>query len=123
MTTKSLYVGKAIHEEIKDIAPVFPIIAEKGTKYPFIVYRRVGFDFKDTKDYYNFIEKVTVEVSVIAETYTESLELAEKVKSRIEKTRGEFQGVSINEAETIQAVENWSNDAYIQTLTFSMIID
>lgn len=123
MTTKTLDIGKAIYEEIKDIAPVYPIIAESGTKYPFIVYRRVSFEYRDTKDYYNFIERVNVEINVIADKYDESLELAKKVKERIEKTRGEFAGVSINEAETIQASESWSSNAYVQSITFRITVD
>lgn len=123
MTTKTLNIGKAVYELLKDIAPCFPLIAEQGTQYPFIVYRRNSFSYQDTKDYYNIAERVSMDVTIAANTYEESIELALRVKERMEKTRGEFNGVSFTDCETVNSSEDWIDDAYVQTLTFSILID
>ena len=49
-------VGKAINTILKDskITNVYPIVADLGTKFPFIVYRRTGLNPSSSKDVFSY---------------------------------------------------------------------
>lgn len=118
----SLYIGKAVFEIIGDILPVYPIIADHGTEYPFAVYRRSSLAVGNTKDIYNVYEHPVLEIAIASTDYDESIELANKVKSRLEHHRYSNFGVHIMDCSLLDASENWNNDAYIQILTFKFQI-
>lgn len=49
-----LGIGKAIFTILDGIEKVYPIVADNGANYPFIVYRRAGLQHSNTKDRYNY---------------------------------------------------------------------
>ncbi len=49
-----LEIGKAIFTILKGIKNVYPLVAEKGTTYPFVIYRRVNLQHSNTKDRFNY---------------------------------------------------------------------
>lgn len=49
-----LEVGRAIYTALDGIKNVYPLVADKGTTFPFIVYRRTGLQHSTTKDRYCF---------------------------------------------------------------------
>lgn len=117
-----LEIGKAIKTVLDGINNVFPLVADQGTQYPFVVYRRVGLQHSNTKDRYNYSELATVEVIVAGSTYTESLQIAKEVMGRMEYTRGRFNDITISEIKLIGATEDFIDDAFIQKLTFNIEI-
>lgn len=123
LLTDNLEFGTFLNEKLDNIIPVYPIIADKGASYPFCVYRRTGFLPKNTKDIYNYEEIMNIEVIIASTSYKESIKLAQKVKDTLEGYRGEWRTTTINSIEMNNSNEDWSNDAYIQKLYFTISLD
>lgn len=117
-----LEIGKAIFTILKGIKNVYPLVADQGTTYPFVVYRRASLQHSNTKDRFNYQELATVEVIVAASSYKESIMLAREVMYKMEHTRGKYDDISISEIKLINAEEDYIEDAFIQKLTFNVEI-
>ena len=86
-----LQIGKAIaallaaHDGIVEAvgSKVFPIVSKEGTTYPFAVYRRNGIEVQYTKDGKSG-ETVNVDIVVAAQSYAESIAIADMVREAIE---------------------------------------
>jgi hypothetical protein len=67
----SLQIGKAIYTILvkNKITKVFPLVADEGTTFPFIVYKRSGLEPSNTKDRFNYSELATLDIIVAASTY------------------------------------------------------
>lgn len=121
--TDSLKIGTYINDRLKDFLPCYPIVAEKGANFPYSVYRRTAMSGKTSKDGYTFEEAISIEIVVVATTYSESVKLAHEVKTQLEQQRGRFEGINITGITLTNANEDWSSDAYIQRLFFTIDID
>ena len=122
----SLKVGKEIYSHLKenksltDIVgnKIYPIIVEKDTNYPFIVYKRSNVIPDYTKDYH-FKDYVIVDIICVSNHYVESVEIASLVRESLEdKKYGDIVSIRLESAD-----EDFVDDAYIQTLTFNLTIN
>ena len=122
----SLKVGKEIYSHLKenksltDIVgnKIYPIIVEKDTNYPFIVYKRSNVIPDYTKDYH-FKDYVIVDIICVSNHYVESVEIATLVRESLEdKKYGDINSIRLESAD-----EDFIDDAYIQTLTFNLTIN
>ena len=122
----SLKVGKEIYSHLKenksltDIVgnKIYPIIVEKDTNYPFIVYKRSNVIPEYTKDYH-FKDYVIVDIICVSNHYVESVEIASLVRESLEDKRiGDINSIRLESAD-----EDFIDDAYIQTLTFNLTIN
>lgn len=122
----SLKVGKEIYSHLKenksltDIVgnKIYPIIVEKDTNYPFIVYKRSNVIPDYTKDYH-FKDDVIVDIICVSNHYVESVEIATLVRESLEdKKYGDIVSIRLESAD-----EDFIDDAYIQTLTFNLTIN
>lgn len=121
----SLQIGKALNSILSEggIERVYPIVAENGTKFPFITYKRNSIVQADTKDVYNYREIAYVELAILSTTYAESIEIAESVKELLESINAEaYNGVKIQRMRLYDASEDYINDAYLQRLIFQITI-
>ena len=120
----SLQIGKAIYAILarNNITKVFPLVADEGTTFPFVVYKRSGLEPSDTKDRYNFSELATLDIIVAANTYEESISLAERIKDILEHSRGAYNGINIGGITLDDADEDYLEDTFIQKLTFKIEI-
>ena len=126
----SLNIGKVIKEilyrdEVLNTTlkgQVFPLIAEENTTFPFIVYRRNSIRKANTKDYVN-AEIDSVDVVVASDKYSQSVEIAERVRFVLE--RGEYEGenFSVDNISLANDSEQYMQNTYIQTLTFDIEIN
>lgn len=123
---QSLKVGKEIYSHLKenksltDIVgnKIYPIIVEKDTNYPFIVYKRSNVIPDYTKDYH-FKDDVIVDIICVSNHYVESVEIATLVRESLEdKKYGDIVSIRLESAD-----EDFVDDAYIQTLTFNLTIN
>lgn len=123
---QSLKVGKEIYSHLKenksltDIVgnKIYPIIVEKDTNYPFIVYKRSNVIPDYTKDYH-FKDDVIVDIICVSNHYVESVEIATLVRESLEDKRiGDINSIRLESAD-----EDFIDDAYIQTLTFNLTIN
>lgn len=123
LNTDTLEIGSFILEKLDNIISTYPIVADSGASYPFCLYRRIGFKGNDSKDIYNHEETVNIEIIIAATTYKESIKLAEKVKDTLEKLRGEWRNTVINHIIMDNSNEDFSSDAYLQKLYFTISLD
>lgn len=119
---KSLEIGKAINALVKDILPVYPIIADHGATFPFAIYQRTSLTPHNSKDIRNYVEVATVEIVVCSLDYEESLRLAVQIKERLQHKRGHYEGIVIDNIDVIDSSEDWVNDTYLQSLTLQIFI-
>lgn len=125
MNNKSLEVGYAINSLLSPICEVYPIVADKGAKFPFMVYRRTALGEQNTKDLkvLGYLETATVEIVIASTKYIDSIQLAQRAKDILERTRGTVEGIKIHNIKVINAIESWANDTYLQTLMTQIEIE
>ena len=115
----TLRIGDAIYTILKEFKNVYPVKADEGTTFPFIIYRRVSGDNKSSKDgIYSSI--ANIEVNLVAQSNEESIELAEKVLQKLEAARGPIAGLDIWSIRMIDSNETWIENSFIQCLKFSV---
>lgn len=123
---RSLEVGKEIYSILsknKSLTDkvgnkIYPIIVEKDTNYPFIVYKRSNVIPDYTKDYH-FKDYVIVDIICVSNHYVESVEIASLVRESLEDKRiGDINSIKLESAD-----EDFIDDAYIQTLSFNLTIN
>lgn len=122
LNSSNLEIGTFIKEQIEDIIPVFPIIADKGAEGNFALYRRTGFVSKNTKDRYNYEEEISIEIYIVSQTYKESILLAQRVKDKLEGFFGKWKNTFITGVYLENANEDYT-DVYIQRLYFNINVD
>ncbi len=123
----SLKIGKVLHDELKDIIDIYPVVAPSNTTGTFAVYKRLSLGVSNTKDIYNYEEIASVEIVIVAQTYLESVEKAINVKMYLEHLHGKFttakdEHILISDVTLTNCSEEWSNDAYLQVMTFDIVI-
>lgn len=123
----SLKVGKVIHDELRDIIDIYPVIAPQNTTGTFGVYRRTSLALSNTKDIYNYEEVAMIEIAIIAPTYLESVEMAINVKFYLEHLSGKYETkkdehINIADISLADSSEEWSNENYIQIMQFRVKI-
>lgn len=120
----TLNFGKYIYSVLKNITDnrVFPLVADEGTKFPFIVYRRVNLTNLENKDGY-VEDNVTMEITVVADKYTKSVEIINKVREILEIQNTSFEDMDISDASITMATEEYNNSAYIQKIQISFKIN
>ena len=118
----SLNIGKAIYTILQtsiDIdKKIYPLIADEGTTFPFIIYKRTGLTPESTKD--NTNENVSVEINIASSNYSESIDLAIKVRKALEHKKGTYSDIAIQDIVIDDATEDYIEDTFIQTLTFKI---
>jgi len=102
-------------EEVGD--RVFPIVANEGTKFPFIVFERSGIDVTATKDGFADI-KATFNARIVSATYFDGLQILDTAIEQLETMQSKH-GITYHVA--LQgANEESTDDGYVQTIIFSV---
>lgn len=122
---QSIKIGKAVYsalggdERLSAIVGdrIFPVAVEKDTPYPFIVYRRTNIIPEYTKDLH-LNDTVVVEVSCVSPDYSESIDMATITREALEDKR--FKGQGIGRIRLDSASEEYADNAFVQTITFSI---
>lgn len=120
----SLQIGKAIYHILSNDTDVvdrvqnkiYPLIADVDTTFPFIIYKRTGITPADSKDRFIYSEDVYVEVLIASDKYNESIEIADLVRTALQK--GSYDG--IKDIAFTDADEDYLQDTFIQNLTFKI---
>lgn len=97
---------------------IYPLIADEGTSFPFVIYSRIGIDEQSTKD--SSEEQIRVLVQVAANNYQQSIETAEIIRAAMEHKSGLFNNLLIEDIILEDASEDWLDDAFIQNLNFNI---
>ena len=104
------------------VTKIVPCIAGNDTKFPFIVWHRTGLTSNCCKDGY-YEDQVQIRLDIVASTYTSSIDIANKVRSIIEKAHTKHDTMQIEDVTIETAYEEWSNDAFIQTIIFNFKVN
>ena len=124
----SLQIGEYIYnilsnnEELTNlITKITPIVADNDTALPFAVYKRVSLNSNRCKD--GTFEDVTmVEIVVVSASYSQGIEIANIIRDCMVFTDRTVGDMFINESTLSQTTEEYSNNAYIQKLQFTITI-
>ena len=126
-----LKIGEAIYKilsndeniKAKVDTKIFPLIAAEGTSFPFISYKRSGLETANSKDKFIYKEIIYVDVFIASTSYNESLEIADLVRHTLEKSKGIYAGIDIQEIELINADEDYIEDTFTQILNLNIKIN
>ena len=114
---KNFTIGKEINRLLKNNVlglgdKVFPLIANPNTTFPFLVYRRIGYQPRNNKDYVG--EIVTMEFNVASESYNESVDIANSVADILQGQETQL----IEDIQLVNVSEMYLQDTFIQNLQF-----
>lgn len=124
--TNSLLIGKLIYTKLNealDSTKIYPLVAENGTTYPYVVYFRTNINVQGiSKDGY-CLDIVTYNIVAISDRYDESVEIANEIRRVMEKKKLITDDLVLHDNKLISATERYADNAYIQELTFECKID
>lgn len=112
--TAILLADSTVHSLVGD--KVFPLVANAGTTFPFIVYRRNGYRPYSNKDYTD--EVAYIELAVLSDNYIDGVQLADAVGNAL----NEKETQTIDEILIENASEEFNNDTYIQKINLKITI-
>lgn len=96
---------------------VFPLVANAGTTFPFVVYRRSGYRPQDNKD--EIGEVVNIDLAVICNTYAQSVNLANLIADTLLNVSDND---NIDFIKIVNMWEDYSEDTYIQKLSLDIYL-
>lgn len=116
---KNIDIGKQIiellakDEELTKLVgkKIFPLVANADTTFPFIVYKRAGFQPALNKDFEG--EKITVDFVTCSTSYEESLKIANKIYQGLVHVETDV----IDDSVAINLYEDYISDTYCQFIT------
>lgn len=101
---------------------VYPLIASLNTTFPYIVFQRTSTPLNTKDNVYQ--DNVNIEIIAVSDNYDKSVELAELIRNELEGKRNiTVEGFRITSIKLIDSSESYSNDAYLQSLTFNFRIN
>ena len=74
---------------------IYPNVARQSSAFPFLVYQVTGDEPTDTKDVPSVLDTNSVEVICYSESYIQASDLADKVRTALDRTTGTHGGLSI----------------------------
>lgn len=129
---KSLYIGKIIYNTLiqntqlqgKVDKKIYPLVADKGTTFPFIVYRRESITPSSNKDSIIYDENAVVNILIASDSYSESVEIASLVADSLSSAMigKQISGITIEDIRLENTQEDFSDDTFLQILTYNIKI-
>lgn len=93
---------------------VFPLIANAGTTFPFIVYRRSSYSPKSDKD--TLTESVYIEIAIICNNYEQSVSIANDVADVLLA----YESDTIEEIKVTNISEEFIADSFVQKVNLQI---
>lgn len=101
---------------------VFPIVAEEGTKYPFITYNRTSINSNRTKCGV-YEDTVNFSVNILTTDYTSGLEIGNLVIDAIfKKLVSTIPNCDYRDIQLVGGNEQFTNEGFVQTLNFQVMV-
>lgn len=121
---KNFEVGKKLKSVLESDSTVakylsnkiFPLVANEGTTFPFLVYKRISYTPYSTKDYTS--ESVGMEVTILSPSYDEGNKVADAVASRLDRFKDDY----FESIEVTNISEEFSEDTFIFRLYLDIYI-
>ena len=121
---KNFKIGKEIkslllnNSDLTDLIgnKVFPLVANVGTQFPFIVYRRTSYQSASNKDLED--EIVFIEITVVTTKYEDSVNIADLVADTLNRKTTSI----IDDIQITDISEAFIDDNYVQKLNFKIYL-
>lgn len=101
---------------------IFPIKAMDDTTFPYIAYRRKGLIPAYTKQTNSVEDSVFIDIAIVAESYSQTLGIANDVLRVLDRKRGLFSGVNVTDIRVSDSEEQ-ADEVYMQRLEFEIFIN
>ena len=97
---------------------IFPIVADDGTTFPFILIKKSGMTTNYSKcGVINDVVNATIEV--VDNNYSRAVELSEEIRNTIERNKFD----NISNVEVVNVIEDYVSDSYIITQQYKIMIN
>ena len=93
---------------------VFPLIANAGTTFPFVVYRRSSYSPQSDKDVLS--ESVYMEIAIISTNYEQSVSIANDVAD----TLIQYESDTIEEIKVTNISEEFISNSFVQKVNLQI---
>lgn len=114
------YLYNVLSTNLKDIG-IFPIIAEQGAKYPYIIFTRENVYTNTSKDGYH-IDNVEFSVEIYTgNDYSKGVEIATQIRGLLDDWKS-AEELSIIHTTLKSASEGYFEDTYQQRLEFRSLV-
>lgn len=118
---RNILVGDETLSQYLQSGQITALVANENTTFPFIVFSRTGLTPSYTKD--GLLESnITFEIVCVSTDYVESLEIANIVRNLLECKCYTDEELYIKQIILSAVNEDYMYDAYVQRLTFSMVV-
>lgn len=118
---RNILVGDEKLSQYLQSGQITALVANENTTFPFIVFSRTGLTPSYTKD--GLLESnITFEIVCVSTDYVESLEIANIVRNLLECKCYTDEELYIKQIILSAVNEDYMYDAYVQRLTFSMVV-
>lgn len=124
-----LSISKHIHAALSGYAhileaigpnKIYPIATKNEVEFPFIVYERDSVAPRYDKSGESVTES-SVNVYVLAESYTQSLDIAEMVVKALEREDAVYDDFEVIGAVMLGASESYTANTFVQQMTFNFM--
>lgn len=96
---------------------IYPLGTKFEVAFPFIVYERDNVDIEYDKAQRR-TANVDVSIFAVAETYTESLAIAEIISDALDKKEAVYTGFNVEDAHISSASEDFVENSFVQRINF-----
>ena len=93
---------------------VFPLIANAGTTFPFVVYRRSSYSPQSDKDVLS--ESVYMEIAIISTNYEQSVSIANDVADALIQ----YESDTIEEIKVTNILEEFISNSFVQKVNLQI---
>jgi hypothetical protein len=120
--SKHIYSALSASNDIREAVgeKIFPIATKNEVEFPFIVYERDSVAPRYDKSGQSVTES-SVNVYILAERYTECLDIAEKVIKALERVEASYEDYEVIGATMTGASESYTSNTYVQQVTFNFM--
>ena len=119
MKKSTVRIGEAIYKILKPFQNVYAVIADEGTEFPFIVYKRTSGYSQSSKDGIYSVN-ATISMMIATDDYEEGVDLADRVIKTMEEAKGKIAGFDIWQIRMTDSSESFTGEAFVQELRFNV---
>lgn len=119
-----LSAGTAVYEVLSErladkVTKVFPVVTDEAV-LPYVCYHREALETAVAK-HAQSADTATIVVDCYAATYNGSVALAEAVREALDNVSiTTSAGLTVRSSFLVDAAESWTDDAYLQSLSFKI---
>lgn len=119
-----LSAGTAVYEVLSErlankVTKVFPVVTDEAV-LPYVCYHREALEAAVAKGAKS-ADTATIVVDCYAATYNGSVALAEAVREALDNVSiTTSAGLTVRSSFLVDAAESWTDDAYLQSLSFKL---